>query len=57
MRKLTGAIACLAILCMILASPVAVSAKYIAHLEVTVAPNATYQDPLDMQKGEILSCA
>jgi len=57
MRKSLGVIAALAVLCVLTVSPVAVSAKHIVHLEVTIDPGMTYQDPQDLQRGEVLSCA
>jgi hypothetical protein len=57
MNKAFGVVAALAIICMLTVSPVAVSAKHIIHLEVTVAPGTTYQDPQDLHSGEVLSCS
>lgn len=57
MNKSLGAVAALAILCMLTVSPVAVSGKHIVHVEVTIEPGTTYQHPEDLQRGEILSCS
>lgn len=57
MNKSVGVVAALAIICMLVGTPVAVSGKHIIHLEVTVAPGTTYLDPQDLHSGEVLSCS
>lgn len=57
MKKLGGVLASLAILCMLAATPLAVSAKHIVHFDVTIAPGTTYQDPQDFQQKDVISCS